>query len=54
MDFNLIYRVIVLIILISFQHTLNLILKELKNIRNELKTKAKIVDDERGKSINGE
>lgn len=54
MDLNLIYKVIVLIILISFQYTLNLILKEIKNIKIELKTKVKILDDEGSKSINGE
>lgn len=55
MDFNLIYKVMVFIILISLQYTLNLILKEVKNIRNELKTsrKIKIVDEEGSKVTNG-
>ena len=54
MDFNIIYKVVVLIILISFQYTLNLILKELKKIKNELKTKAKILEGERSKVTDGE
>lgn len=36
MDINQVFAIIILLILISFQYTLNLILKELRDIRRRL------------------
>lgn len=44
MDAKFAISVIIFIILISYQYTLNLILRELREIKNLLKTNAKNID----------
>lgn len=44
MDAKFVISVIIFIILISYQYTLNLILRELREIKNLLKKNAKNID----------
>lgn len=44
MDAKLIISVIIFIILVSFQYTLNLILRELREIKNYLKKNSKNIE----------
>lgn len=45
MDTNLIFSAIILVILISYQYTLNLILKELRDIRRRMIKNTNKFDD---------